>query len=88
MNQELLDQVKAKMQEYVDQEIPILKRSISTDDAIERFHKHRMYDKERLFLYRRVSRVNVYSIDGFEDYFYGYMVPQYKIYPLFQSEVV
>ena len=48
--------MKAKMQEYVDQEIPILKRSISTDDAIERFHKHRMYDKERLFLYRRVSR--------------------------------
>ena len=78
LNQELLDQVKAKMQEYVDQEIPILKRSISTDDAIERFHKHRMYDKERLFLYRRVSRVNVYSIDGFEDYFYGYMVPNTK----------
>ncbi len=78
LDQELLDQVKAKMQEYVDQEIPILKRSISTDDAIERFHRHRMYDKERLFRYRRVSRVNVYSIDGFEDYFYGYMVPNTK----------
>ncbi len=25
-----------------------------------------------------VSRVNVYSIDGFEDYFYGYMVPNTK----------
>lgn len=78
LNQELLEQVKAKMQEYVDQEIPILKRSISTDDAIERFHRHRMYDKERLFRYRRVSRVNVYSIAGFEDYFYGYMVPNTK----------
>lgn len=78
LNQDLLDQVKAEMQEYVDQEIPILKRSISTDDAIERFHRHRMYDKERLFRYRRVSRVNVYSIDGFEDYFYGYMVPNTK----------
>ena len=78
LNQELLEQVKAKMQEYVDQEIPILKRSISTDDAIERFHRHRKYDKKRLFRYRRVSRVNVYSIDGFEDYFYGYMVPNTK----------
>lgn len=78
LDQRLLDQVKAKMQEYVDQEIPILKRSISTDDAIERFHRHQMYDKERLFRYRRVSRVNVYSIDGFEDYFYGYMVPNTK----------
>ena len=78
LNQELLEQVKAKMKEYVYQEIQILKRSISTDDAIERFHRHRMYDKERLFRYRRVSRVNVYSIDGFEDYFYGYMVPNTK----------
>ncbi len=78
LNQELLNQVKTKMQEYVDREIPILKSSISTDDAVERFHRHRMYDKERLFRYRRVSRVNVYGIDGFEDYFYGYMVPNTK----------
>jgi len=34
-----------------------------------------MHDKERLFCYRRVSRVNIYSIGGFEDYYYGYMVP-------------
>ena len=27
-----------------------------------------------MFRYRMVSRVNVYSIDGFEDYYYGYMV--------------
>ena len=33
-----------------------------------------MYDKARLFAYRRVSRVNLYSLEGFEDYYYGYMV--------------
>ncbi|HIX77168.1 MAG TPA: nucleoside kinase, partial [Candidatus Fusicatenibacter merdavium] len=27
-----------------------------------------------LFRYRRVSRVNLYELDGFEDYFYGFMV--------------
>lgn len=73
-DEELLRKVKNKMREYVDQRIPIMKRSVSTDDAVELFHRHRMYDKERLFHYRRVSRVNIYSIDGFEDYFYGYMV--------------
>ena len=30
-----------------------------------------MYDKEKLFRYRRVSRVNIYSLDDFEDYFTG-----------------
>ena len=39
------------------------------------FHRHGMYDKERLFEYRRVSKVNIYSINEFEDYYYGYMVP-------------
>ena len=27
-----------------------------------------MHDKERLFHYRRVSRVNIYSLNEFEDY--------------------
>jgi uridine kinase len=74
LTEELLTRVKARMQEYVSQKIPIMKRSVNTDDAIDLFHKHRMYDKERLFRYRRVSRVNIYSIGGFEDYYYGYMV--------------
>ena len=71
---ELLARVKEKMREYVKREIPIMKRSASTEDAIGLFHTHKMYDKERLFRYRMVSRVNIYSIDGFEDYYYGYMV--------------
>ena len=74
LNQEFLDAVKAKMREYVERKIPIMKRSVSTDDAIELFEKLGMYDKARLFRYRIVSRVNIYSIDGFEDYYYGYMV--------------
>lgn len=73
LDEALLLKVKEKMEQYVKQAVPIKKRSLSTDDAIELFHRHRMYDKERLFHYRRVSRVNVYSIDGFEDYYYGYM---------------
>ena len=32
-------------------------------------------DKEKLFTYRRVSKVNIYSMNEFEDYYYGYMVP-------------
>lgn len=74
LTEELLSRVKARMEEYVSQKLPIMKRNVHTDEAIELFHKHRMYDKERLFRYRRVSRVNIYSIGGFEDYYYGYMV--------------
>lgn len=73
LTQELLDRVKRKMTEYVDQEIPIMKRSVNTDEAVGLFERHGMYDKASLFKYRMSSRVNLYSIGGFEDYFYGYM---------------
>ena len=72
---EFLKRVEARMRELAEQKIPIAKRSVHTDDAIALFHRHGMYDKERLFEYRRVSKVNIYSMNEFEDYYYGYMVP-------------
>lgn len=71
---ELLSEVKKTMFRYAQERIPIMKRSVNTNEAIELFQKHRMHDKARLFCYRRSSRVNIYSMGGFEDYFYGYMV--------------
>jgi len=74
LNEDLLNKVKARMRELSEKRIPLMKRSVNTDEAVELFGRHRMYDKEQLFTYRRASRVNIYSIDNFEDYFYGYMV--------------
>lgn len=74
ITEEFLAQVKAYMLELVERKIPILKRSVGTSEAMEIFHEHGMYDKEKLFRFRRGSRVNIYSLDGFEDYFYGFMV--------------
>ncbi len=51
------------------------------------FHHHRMYDKEKLFRYRRVSRVNIYSIENFEDYFYGFMAPDTGYVPYFDLKL-
>lgn len=74
LDQGLLEKVKARMWECVRANMPIMKRNISTDEAVELFRSYRMHDKEHLFEFRRVSRVNVYNVDGFEDYYYGYMV--------------
>lgn len=70
-----LEKVSARMRKLSAEKIAIGKRSVHTYDAVEMFHRHGMYDKERLFEYRRVSKVNIYSINEFEDYYYGYMVP-------------
>ena len=73
LDQYFLDNVKTRMQELADMCTPIGKRSVNTDDAVSLFHHHRMYDKEKLFRFRRVSKVNIYNIGYYEDYFYGYM---------------
>ena len=73
LDQEFIDKVKAQMHRIVDENLPIIKRSVSTSEAVALFHKHHMYDKEKLFNYRRSSTVNLYSIGSFEDYFYGFM---------------
>jgi uridine kinase len=73
LTKERLEAVKKRMMDIVERDIPFMKRSIGTDDAIELFRRYRMFDKEKLFKYRRVSKANIYSLDGFEDYYYGYM---------------
>lgn len=73
LTEQLLMRVEERMRVLVESDIIIEKKSIGTDDAIALFHKYKMYDKEELFKYRRVSKANIYNLDGFEDYFYGYM---------------
>ncbi|MBQ6813930.1 MAG: nucleoside kinase [Lachnospiraceae bacterium] len=89
VTKDLLIQVKKHMSQMVFQNLPISKRALPTDEAIERFKKHGMYDKEKLFKFRKSSTVNVYSLNGFEDYYYGYMVPStgyLKYFELYQYD--
>ena len=75
ISEEVLACVRGRMNSIISADIPFEKRVVSTNDAVHFFHEHGMYDKERLFRFRRSSRVNIYRINKFEDYFYGYMVP-------------
>ena len=74
LSQELLDRVKEEMKRLSEQDLPLQKRSENTDEAMDHFQEQGMYDKARLFNYRRASRVNVYRLGDYDDYFYGYMV--------------
>ena len=73
LNEGILAKVDARMRELVAADMPFVKKSINTDEAIALFKNHGMTDKEKLFKYRRVSKTNIYSLGDFEDYFYGYM---------------
>lgn len=86
LSDELIKQIEEKMYEYVERDILFNKTVMSTDDAIALFDRYRMYDKEKLFRFRRSSVVNVYELDGFYDYYYGAMPPSTGVLKYFSLE--
>ena len=73
VTQEFIDTVKAKMKEFVAANRAIEKKSMNKANAVRLFRDHGMDDKVSLLRYRCTSKVNVYSMCGYTDYFYGYM---------------
>ena len=87
LDQALLDRVEERMRELSAQALPIEKRSVSTDDAMELFRQAGLVHKADLLSFRINSRVNIYSLDGFLDYFYGYMAPDTGYIRCFKLEL-
>ncbi|MDO5477322.1 MAG: nucleoside kinase [Eubacteriales bacterium] len=72
---ELAEKLEDRMRLIMEKNVSIIKKTYPIDDAIELFRRQGMKDKEKLFHFRRSSTVNVYRMDGYSDYFYGYMLP-------------
>ncbi|MBQ2935203.1 MAG: nucleoside kinase [Lachnospiraceae bacterium] len=75
LTDETVKQIGRRMREMVEADLPITKKSYPLEEAKEIFKMQNMKDKEKLFRYRRSSFVNVYCLDGYYDYYYGYMLP-------------
>lgn len=69
----LIKSLKQEMTNLSKRDILITKESIAREKAIKKFKRYGMNDKVQLLKYRRSSSVNLYRMEGFEDYFYGYM---------------
>ncbi|MCM1497491.1 MAG: nucleoside kinase [Clostridium sp.] len=74
LKQDLLDAAEARMRELAEADIPIVKSTYKSHDLMKRFEAQGREDKVRLFKYRRASNANVYRLEDFEDYYYGFMV--------------
>ena len=84
---EVVKKIEDKMHQLVEEDITFRKYSVNTDEAKNLFEYYRMMDKKKLFEYRRVSKANVYDLDGFKDYFYGYMPPSTGMLKYFYLEL-
>ena len=74
LTEKLLRNVKERMDYIVSLNTPITKRIVGKEEALRLFHNYRMFEKEKLFKFRRVSKITLHSMGNFDDYFYGDLV--------------
>lgn len=83
---DLNEKVQKRMDEMQESAIPVFKSVYQLDEAMEIFKRQGMEDKIKLFHYRRNSEINMYNLDGYFDYFYGYMLPNTSYVKIFRVE--
>lgn len=74
VTQGLLSNVKEKMHFFVEQDLPIERRTVTTQDAIYMCRERKKADKEQFLRFRRNSKVNIYQLDGYFDLSYSYLL--------------
>lgn len=78
-------QVKNRMKEIIDNDIPIIRYEIPTEKALALFKEQGLNSKAELFKTRGLIYSSVYKLDNVVDYYYGFLAPStgyLKVYDL------
>ena len=67
--------LKQRVQELVQQRIPLYRRRVPLQDALDRYVREGQLDKARLLSWRTVDYFDEYAHGDFADYYYGEMAP-------------
>ena len=57
-------------------DLPIRRNTVMREQAMEIFDRQQQFDKVNLLEVREKPIVHVYELEGWYEYFYGYMVPR------------
>ena len=67
--------LKEEVRRIVSSDIPLIRRRISTAEAVRRFRDMGQEDKARLLSWRREDYFDRYEYEDFMDYYYGELAP-------------
>ena len=67
--------LKSQVAELIGREIPLIRRRVSLQTAIDRFSREGQTDKARLLSWREQDYFDEYYYGDFADYYYGEMMP-------------
>ena len=78
-----VDKLKAKIDEIIKADLPLVRKKIPTAEAIAYYENHGFTDKARLLSYRKNTTFKIYESGDFRDYFYGEMAPSTSFFRSF-----
>ena len=67
--------LKEKIAQLVAQDIPLIRRRVPLEQAVERYTREGQTDKARLLAWRTADYFDEYVYGDFADYYYGEMMP-------------
>ena len=67
--------LKNRIRQLVDADIPLIRRRVPLQEAIERYTRDHQPDKARLLSWRNEDFFDEYAYGDFSDYYYGEMMP-------------
>ena len=70
-----VSELKERVKAIVQQDIPLIRRRVPLQEAVDRFQKEGQTDKARLLHWRKENYFDEYAYGDFADYYYGEMLP-------------
>ena len=70
-----VEQLKAQVRKIIEQDIPLIRHRITTEEAMEHYKAVGQEDKAKLLSWRTIPVFDVYSYGDFMDYYYGELAP-------------
>ena len=74
-NETIVAQIEKRMRDLVEMDIPFVRKTMLTEEAIALYNAKNMDDKEKLLKHRNIFYTSVYSIENTINYFFGCLVP-------------
>ncbi len=70
-----VEKIKHRMREIIELNLPFQKHRVKLKEAMGIFNGNREYGKVNLLRYRKEDLINMYRLEDYNNYFYGFMAP-------------
>lgn len=75
LDRNTIKSIDSEMKRIIEADLPILRKTIDIDEAMELYTKEGYADKADILKYRDEDKVNMYVCDTYFNYMFGYMLP-------------